>query len=64
VRENELITEPGAYYVEARLDTGASAATWHGLYPAGQDGTEVAGGFVAVDIGEDGRVTISTPVDD
>lgn len=64
VRKSEFVTEPGAFYIEVRTEMGETAATWFGLYPAGPEGEQVAEGYIAVDIYEDGRLNVSTPVDD
>lgn len=64
VREPGFVSEPGAFYVEASTETGSSASTWLGLYPAGEDGEQVAESFLLVDVHEDGRLGVSTPVDD
>ena len=55
-----LITEPGTFDIDVRLDTGGQAPTRLSLYQ-GVDGTEVGGGSIAVDIYADGRVTAYTP---
>lgn len=64
VRESDLLTEPGAYYVEVSLDSGGTASTWLGLYAAGESGNQIAEAHILVSIADTGRVTVSTPVDD
>lgn len=63
VRRSGFIAEPGAFYIEVRLDGGESASTWLGLYPASDGGT-VGGASIYVDIYEDGRIIVYTPHDD
>ena len=63
-REPSLVNEPGAFFVDVSLETGETASTWLGLYPAGSDSQQVAEEHLFVSIYEDGRLTVSTPVDD
>jgi hypothetical protein len=59
VRETEVVTETGAYFVTVELGTGARATTWLGLYE------DVAGGVaeekLEVYVGGDGDVTAVAP---
>ena len=61
VRKSGFISEPGAFYIEARSETGESASTWLGLYAAGGG---VAERHIYINIKESGRMFASTPVDD
>ena len=62
--EEDLFTEPGAYYVECHLNGGGMAATWLGLYSAGPDGSEVAEELFRLTISDDATLSIITGVDD
>lgn len=62
--DSELLSEPGAYYVEVELENGENATTWLGLYPAGKKGEKVAESPIQIDIYDDGTVTAYTPTDD
>lgn len=58
IKETEFITEPGLFFVEVELDTGATASTWLGL-------SESAAGTVIEDkvevhIMEDSRLNLYT----
>lgn len=52
-RETEFLTEPGAFFIEVELDSGATSATWLGLYDS-QGG--VAEEKLVIDIDVDGQV--------
>lgn len=60
VRENEFITEPGAYFIEISTAAGRTAGGWIGLYPAGPQGEQLAESHVAVLIEED-SLSLSAP---
>lgn len=62
--EPDIVTEPGAFYIDVSLETGAESSTWLGLYPAGSEGDQVAEAHIFVSIYDDGRLDVSTPVDD
>lgn len=64
IRRSESIADPGAFYVEVRTETGETATTWFGLYPAGANGEQVAGGFTVVEIDDEGRLEVVTGYDD
>lgn len=51
-----FVTEPGAYYVEARTESGASSHEWVGFYEAADGG--VAEDAIYVTIDEAGDVTV------
>ena len=58
--EESFISEPGAYFIEARTEAGAEARTWAGWSDARNEG--VAGGFLSVSINQNGLVTLGNPV--
>jgi hypothetical protein len=58
VRE-QYVAEPGAFYLEARLESGGRHTAWLGLYEAA-DGDDVGADAVFVDVNEDSRVMITT----
>lgn len=56
VHETDFVTEPGAYYVEARTEHGDTAHEWVGFYEAADGG--VAEDAIYVTIDEAVRVTV------
>ncbi|MFC6993096.1 hypothetical protein ACFQH3_16045 [Haladaptatus sp. GCM10025707] len=64
VRKSTFISETGAFHIVVQLEIGINASTWLGLGPGGPSGEQVTGGFILVDIHEDGRLGLNTPVDD
>jgi len=64
VRKSDFVSEPGEFQVDARTETGTTASTSLGLYPAGRDGEKIAESYVHLFIREDGFMYFSTPVDD
>lgn len=64
IRRAGFIAELGTFYVEGRTETGETATTWFGLYPAGPEGEQVGCGFIAVNIDEEERLEVSTGHDD
>lgn len=61
---SDVLTDPGAYYITARTESGGPDSTWLGLYAAGSDGDQVAESHISVTITERGGVTLGTPTDD
>lgn len=52
----DFISEPGAYFVEARLDSGTTARGWIGLYQSAEGG--VAEEYLEVAISGDEQMTV------
>lgn len=53
-RETDFLAEPGAFFIRTELDSGATSATWLGLYES-QGG--VAEEKLVIHISEDGEIT-------
>lgn len=58
-RRNEYLSEPGAYFVRVKLETGTSAQGWIGLYESANGG--VAEQYIAISIDKGGSLTVFAP---
>lgn len=56
-KQENFITETGAFYLEVQLDNGERDSDWVGFYDAA-GGTSIAENAIYADIEDDGRVTL------
>jgi len=59
VKRTDYITEPGAFFVQAQLETGASTQGWIGLYESASGG--VAEQYLDITIKSDRSLTVVAP---